>query len=101
VISPMPSGSCRRLARRFSCCEVDTGSGRAGVDPASGLLLEVARAITDGGSELVGVLTHAGHSYAAKGTAKLRAVAEQERSGVPRPNGCGPGGRRAWPAASG
>jgi D-serine deaminase-like pyridoxal phosphate-dependent protein len=73
----------RRLARRFSLLiEVDTGSGRAGVNPASGLLLEVARAITDGGSELVGVLTHAGHSYAAKGTAELCAVAEQERSGV-------------------
>ena len=42
----------------------------------------MARAITDGESELVGVLTRAGHSYAAKGTAELRAVAEQERSGV-------------------
>jgi D-serine deaminase-like pyridoxal phosphate-dependent protein len=73
----------RRQGRRYSLLiEVDTGAGRAGVDPNSGLLLEVARAIIENGSELGGVLTHAGHSYGAKGAAELRAVAEQERAGV-------------------
>ena len=62
--------------------EIDTGSGRAGVDPASGLLLEIARAVTESGAALAGVLTHAGHSYEAKGAAELRAVAEEERAGV-------------------
>jgi D-serine deaminase-like pyridoxal phosphate-dependent protein len=64
--------------------EIDTGSGRAGLDPDSALLIDVARAVTEGGSELVGVLTHAGHSYDAKGPEELRRVAEQERAGVAR-----------------
>lgn len=73
----------RRRGIRFSLLiEIDTGSGRAGVDPGSDLLLEVARAVVDGGSHLTGVLTHAGHSYEAKGAAALRAVAEEERAGV-------------------
>jgi D-serine deaminase-like pyridoxal phosphate-dependent protein len=73
----------RRRGQRYSLLiEVDTGSGCAGVDPKSGLLLEVARAIVENGSDLAGVLTHAGHSYGAKGTPELRAVAEQERAGV-------------------
>ncbi len=73
----------RRRGLRFPLLiEIDTGSGRAGVDPASGLLVEVARAVMDGGSDLAGVLTHAGHSYEAKGAAALRAVAEEERAGV-------------------
>jgi D-serine deaminase-like pyridoxal phosphate-dependent protein len=73
----------RRRDRRFSLLiEIDTGSGRAGVDPKSALLPEVARAIVENGSELAGVLTHAGHSYGSKEAAALRAIAEQERSGV-------------------
>src|SRR4051794_39148059 len=72
-----------RLGRHYALLiEVDTGSGRAGVNPNSGLLIEVARAIVENGSELAGVLTHAGHSYGARGPAELRAVAEQERAGV-------------------
>ncbi|HXV25356.1 MAG TPA: alanine racemase [Alphaproteobacteria bacterium] len=73
----------RRRGIRFSLLiEIDTGSGRAGVVPGSDLLLEVARAVVDGGSDLAGVLTHAGNSYQAKGAAALRAVAEEERAGV-------------------
>jgi D-serine deaminase-like pyridoxal phosphate-dependent protein len=72
----------RRGIRMALLIEIDTGSGRAGVDPNSALLLEVARAVVDGGSDLAGVLTHAGNSYQAKGAAALRAVAEEERAGV-------------------
>ncbi|MCI0430848.1 MAG: alanine racemase [Rhodospirillales bacterium] len=73
----------RRRGIRFSLLiEIDTGSGRAGVDPGSDLLLDIAQAIVESGAELTGVLTHAGHSYEAKGAAALRAVAEEERAGV-------------------
>jgi D-serine deaminase-like pyridoxal phosphate-dependent protein len=75
----------KQLGVRFPLLiEIDTGSGRAGLDPDSPLLIDVARAITEGGAELVGVLTHAGHSYDAKGPGELRRIAEQERSGVVR-----------------
>ena len=75
----------RRLGVRFSVLiEIDTGSGRAGLDPHSPVLIEVARLLVDGGSELAGVLTHAGHSYAAEGPEALRKVAEEERLGVVR-----------------
>ncbi len=72
----------RAGVRLLVLIEIDTGSGRAGVDPASPLLLEVAKALAEGGAELAGVLTHAGHSYEAKGAVALRAVAEEERAGV-------------------
>jgi D-serine deaminase-like pyridoxal phosphate-dependent protein len=75
----------RRLGVRFYLLiEIDTGSGRAGLDPESPLLIDAARSIVEGGSELAGVLTHAGHSYGAKGPEELRKVAEQERTGVVR-----------------
>ena len=63
----------KRLGQRFSLLiEIDTGSGRAGLDPESPLLIDVARAIVEGGSELSGVLTHAGHSYGARTPEGLR-----------------------------
>ena len=64
--------------------EIDPGSGRAGVEPESALLLEVAKAIVEGGSDFAGVLTHAGHSYGAKDVQELRQAAEHERSSVVR-----------------
>jgi D-serine deaminase-like pyridoxal phosphate-dependent protein len=74
-----------RFGQRFSLLiEIDTGSGRAGLDPESPLLIDVARAIVEGGSELSGVLTHAGHSYGARTSEELRRIAEQERAGVVR-----------------
>jgi D-serine deaminase-like pyridoxal phosphate-dependent protein len=73
------------LGVRFSLLiEIDPGSGRAGVQPESALLIQVAKAIVEGGSDLVGVLTHAGHSYGAKDAEELRQVAEQERASVVR-----------------
>lgn len=60
-----------------SLIEVDCGERRSGVAPDGEALLEVATAL---GSTLAGVLTHAGHSYRARGAAEFALVAEQERS---------------------
>lgn len=74
------------LGSRFRLLvEVDTGGGRAGVAPESAELLQVAQAVQDHPAlELAGVMTHAGHSYHCRGVEEIRAVAEQERSGLVR-----------------
>lgn len=61
--------------------EVDCGEHRSGVEPASPALLEVADAIAAAAPylELVGVLSHAGHSYAFAEPEPVRALAEVER----------------------
>lgn len=59
--------------------ELDTGEHRAGVAPDGPALLEIAARL---GPRLAGVMTHGGHSYAARTPEELRAVAEQERSGA-------------------
>jgi D-serine deaminase-like pyridoxal phosphate-dependent protein len=65
--------------------EIETGGGRAGVLPESPELLGVGRAIAAAKHlSLLGVLTHAGHSYARKGEAAIAAVAEEERAGAVR-----------------
>ena len=60
--------------------EIDTDGHRAGVLPESGLLLDVARALHEGGALLRGVMTHAGASYECRTPQALQAMAEQERS---------------------
>jgi len=60
--------------------EIDTDGHRAGVKPESGLLLDIARTLQDGGVVLTGVMTHAGASYECHTPQALRAMAEQERS---------------------
>ncbi len=63
--------------------EIDSGLGRGGVRPESEAVVEIGRVIH--GSEhlrLEGVLTHAGHSYRAGSVAEVKAVAEEERSGL-------------------
>lgn len=60
--------------------EVDCGDNRAGVDPASLDVLEIAAALTDGPhARLRGVLTHAGHSYGVNSIEAIAAIAEDER----------------------
>ena len=59
--------------------EVDTGERRGGVTPHGPALLELAASL---GRSLAGVLTHAGHSYAARSTDQLAAVADAESGGV-------------------
>ena len=64
--------------------EVDTDGHRSGVPPESALLLDVGRAIVEGGSVLGGVMTHAGSSYELDTPHALAALAEQERAGCVR-----------------
>lgn len=63
--------------------EIDCDGHRSGVLPGDrDRLLAIGRALTQGGAELRGVLTHAGGSYLARGDAALRQAAEQERLAV-------------------
>ncbi len=60
--------------------ELDCDGHRSGVKPHDATLLEaIARALSPR-ARLMGVLTHAGESYEARGRAELEAAAEQERA---------------------
>lgn len=60
--------------------EVDSGEGRAGVLPNGDEFMEIARLIhSSDNMTLMGVLTHAGHSYGCKTVEEIQTVAEQER----------------------
>jgi D-serine deaminase-like pyridoxal phosphate-dependent protein len=59
--------------------EIDVGEARGGVHPASAALLEIGHALTASeGADLVGVMAHAGQSYAARSTEAVAAVALDE-----------------------
>jgi D-serine deaminase-like pyridoxal phosphate-dependent protein len=63
--------------------EVDSDGGRAGVRPDDPRLVEIGRRLHAApGSELRGVMTHAGRSYNCRLPGELRAMAEQERAGA-------------------
>ena len=63
--------------------KIDCGYHRVGVDPKSPLAEElIARLCESKNLVFDGILTHAGHSYEAKGRDELRTFAEQERSGM-------------------
>jgi D-serine deaminase-like pyridoxal phosphate-dependent protein len=64
--------------------EIDTDDHRSGIKPDSPQLLEVAQALAVGGTELYGVMTHAGSSYDLNTPEALLHMAEQERSGCVR-----------------
>jgi D-serine deaminase-like pyridoxal phosphate-dependent protein len=64
--------------------EIDTDDHRSGIKPESLQLLEVAHALAAGGTQLQGVMTHAGSSYDLNTTEALEKMAEQERSGCVR-----------------
>src|SRR5690606_20497727 len=64
--------------------EIDVDGNRSGVPPESDLLLEVGRALHEGGARLGGVMAHAGGSYAHDTPEALQAAAEQERAGTVR-----------------
>lgn len=61
--------------------EVDCGEGRGGVAPDSPLLAEIATRL---GTRCVGIMTHAGHSYAERSIAGMEKVAETEHQGAIR-----------------
>ncbi|HKT65803.1 MAG TPA: DSD1 family PLP-dependent enzyme [Burkholderia sp.] len=60
--------------------EVDVDGHRSGIRPDDDLLIDVGRALADGGMTLGGVLAHAGSSYEYDTRDALVALAEQERS---------------------
>ena len=60
--------------------EIDSDGHRSGLRPEDPAVVELARALVEGGAELRGVMTHAGGSYEAVGAAALGSFAEQERA---------------------
>jgi D-serine deaminase-like pyridoxal phosphate-dependent protein len=64
--------------------EIDVDGHRSGVPPESATLLDVGRALRDGGMRLGGVMAHAGASYELDDEDALRKMAEQERRGTVR-----------------
>jgi len=63
--------------------EIDSGEHRTGVAADDPALLDIGRAIADSAAlSVAGVLTHAGHSYAARSVAEVKRIAEQERLAV-------------------
>ena len=73
-----------RLAqdRLDTLIEIDCDGHRAGVEPGAPELIEIARALVDGGASLAGVMTHAGGAYDCRSTDAIRAMATQERDAV-------------------
>lgn len=64
--------------------EIDSGEHRTGVDAESDTLLEIASILSNSPAVLAGVATHGGHSYAARDSESIAAIAEQERTAVTR-----------------
>lgn len=64
--------------------EVDCDGHRSGIAPEADSLIDVGRALVEGGSVLGGVMTHAGSSYDLDSETALQAMAEQERAGCVR-----------------
>ncbi len=63
--------------------EIDSGEHRTGVDADEPAVLDIARALDRAERlRLAGVLTHGGHSYAARSVAAIREVADEERRAV-------------------
>ena len=56
--------------------EIDCGEQRGGVLVAEDLMMEIATRL---GHHLAGVMTHAGHSYQARGVREIQEIAELER----------------------
>ena len=62
--------------------EIDVDGHRSGILPGGEALVEVGRALHDGGARVGGVMAHAGGSYALDTPGALQAAAEQERAGT-------------------
>ncbi len=62
--------------------EIDCDGHRSGIAPGDPALLQVGRALHDGGCELRGVMTHAGNSYNCGSVAAIKSMAAQERDAV-------------------
>jgi len=64
--------------------EIDVDGHRSGIPPEGAALLDVGRALHEGGARLGGVMAHAGSSYDVDQPEALRRIAEQERGGTVR-----------------
>jgi D-serine deaminase-like pyridoxal phosphate-dependent protein len=62
--------------------EVDCGEARGGLAPDDPELIEVAKLLTGAGHRIMGVFTHAGHSYDVRDVAARRDIARQEQTAV-------------------
>jgi D-serine deaminase-like pyridoxal phosphate-dependent protein len=63
--------------------EIDSDGHRSGVKPGDPVLMEIGKRLHDGaGSELRGVMTHAGDSYNCPSIEAIREMAERERAAV-------------------
>lgn len=70
------------LGVRFAAIvEVETGGGRAGVEPQSPEFAAIVDTLAAAGM-FAGVMAHAGHSYACESLSEIEEVAEAERAGV-------------------
>jgi D-serine deaminase-like pyridoxal phosphate-dependent protein len=67
--------------------ELDVDDHRGGLKPDDPMLIEVADRLTAAGADLVGVLSHAGESYALDSRHALIAAAENERAATVRAAG--------------
>jgi D-serine deaminase-like pyridoxal phosphate-dependent protein len=78
-IAAASAAARRRSARLPVFIEIDVGLRRCGVTPTASLLCPLARAVDrDPGLTLAGILSHAGHAYAAPGLDAVRAIATDE-----------------------
>ncbi len=65
--------------------EIDCDGHRSGIRPGDAALTDIGRILHGGrGTQLRGVLTHAGDSYNCKSPDEIRAMAERERAAVVR-----------------
>jgi D-serine deaminase-like pyridoxal phosphate-dependent protein len=65
--------------------EIDSDGHRAGIQPGDGRLIDIGAHLHGrAGTELRGVMTHAGESYNCRGADAIRAMAERERTAVVR-----------------
>ncbi|MBN3816161.1 DSD1 family PLP-dependent enzyme [Paraburkholderia sp. Se-20369] len=71
----------REHGERFEVwIEIDVDGHRSGIQPDDDRLIDVGRALVEGGMHLGGVLAHAGSSYEYNTREALVKIAEQERS---------------------
>ena len=64
--------------------EIDSDGHRSGVKPDDAMLLDIGRILEGGGTQLRGIMTHAGDSYNCDTVEKIRAMAVRERDAVAR-----------------
>ena len=85
LVDSIPSASAivakgKAEGHRFDVMiEIDSDGHRSGVRADDRRLIEIGRALQDGGAALKGVMTHAGSSYELDTPEALRRLAEQER----------------------